>query len=88
MDSPIGITDAARNKLSGLRQELVEFAESGEFTKSVLWEEGDVILWDNRYLLHKRSLRVAVRRRLGASREGKGHDDVPNQYNDGYALSA
>ena len=49
----IGITDEQRNKLTGLRQQLCDFAESGAFTKSVLWEEGDVILWDNRYLLHK-----------------------------------
>jgi len=49
----VGITDAARKKIHGLRKQLTDFAESGDFTKSVLWEEGDVILWDNRYLLHK-----------------------------------
>ena len=85
----IGITDADRNKLSGLRQRLTEFAESGAFTKSVLWEEGDVILWDNRYLLHK-SGRYESPTGDVLEQVEKEEDTMMFRIsiNDGYALSA
>lgn len=49
----IRMADAQGNKIRGLRRTLTDFAESGDFTKSVTWEVGDVIVWDNRYLIHK-----------------------------------
>lgn len=85
----IAITDALRNKLSGLRTQLVDFAESGAFTKSVLWEAGDVILWDNRYLLHK-SGRYESPTGDVLEQVEKEEDTMMFRIsiNDGYALSA
>jgi taurine dioxygenase len=85
----VAITDASRNKLSGLRQELIDFAESGAFTKSVLWEEGDVIIWDNRYLLHKSGRYESASGDVLEQVE-KEEDTMMFRIsiNDGYALSA
>jgi taurine dioxygenase len=85
----IEIADAMRNKLSGLRKRLIEFAESGAFTKSVVWEEGDVILWDNRYLLHK-SGRYESPTGDVVEQVEKEEDTMMFRIsiNDGYALSA
>jgi taurine dioxygenase len=85
----IGVTDAQRNKLHGLRKQLTDFAESGAFTKSVLWEEGDVILWDNRYLLHK-SGRYESPTGDVLEQVEKEEDTMMFRIsiNDGYALSA
>jgi taurine dioxygenase len=49
----IGVADCAQEEGDALLAEVLDFAESSRFIREVCWEMGDIILWDNRFLVHR-----------------------------------
>ena len=48
----IGITNKSLDESHNLLTEIFDFAETQAFIKEVIWEMGDLIIWDNRFLVH------------------------------------
>ena len=48
----IGITNKSMDDSHHLLKEIFDFAETNDFVKEVIWEMGDLIIWDNRFLVH------------------------------------
>lgn len=48
----IGITNKTGDESARILKEIFDFAENNGFMKEVMWEMGDVIIWDNRFLIH------------------------------------
>jgi taurine dioxygenase len=57
----VGMDDAAAN---ALLDELAAFATRPEFVYEHLWQVGDLLLWDNGFLMHRREPFPASERRL------------------------
>lgn len=51
----VGIADAPRADAALLR-DVLAFAESDRFVRSMRWSEGDIVIWDNRFLQHRPDL--------------------------------
>lgn len=49
----VGSPQLSLDEFKILSKEIFEFAELPRFIKSVEWHEGDLIIWDNRFLSHK-----------------------------------
>lgn len=49
----IGIKDRSTDESDDILKELFAFSEGGEFTREIFWAMGDLIVWDNRFLIHK-----------------------------------
>lgn len=48
----LGIADASLDESAAVLGALFDFAEQPRFVKEVRWSIGDVIIWDNRFLVH------------------------------------
>lgn len=49
----IGIKGKSTDEGRDILNQIFSFAESGQFTNEIFWEPGDLIVWDNRFLVHK-----------------------------------
>ena len=47
-----GITNKSLDETRELLQAIFDFAEANDFVKEVTWAMGDLIIWDNRFLVH------------------------------------
>ncbi|MBE7173537.1 MAG: TauD/TfdA family dioxygenase [Williamsia sp.] len=48
----IGISNKDREEQHNILKSIFDFAETNDFVKEVQWEMGDLIIWDNRFLVH------------------------------------
>lgn len=48
----IGVTNKTGDESARVLKEIFDFAENNGFMKEVVWKMGEVIIWDNRFLIH------------------------------------
>jgi taurine dioxygenase len=48
----LGITNKSLDESASLLNEIFDFAETEQFIREVTWAMGDLIIWDNRFLVH------------------------------------
>jgi taurine dioxygenase len=60
----VGIVGWSQANASALLEELAAFATQAEFVHSHAWQIGDVVMWDNGFLMHRRDAFEASGNRL------------------------
>jgi len=48
----VGVKNKSGDESNRLLKEIFDFADTSEFIREVTWKMGDLIIWDNRFLLH------------------------------------
>ncbi|MGD2076362.1 MAG: TauD/TfdA family dioxygenase [Gammaproteobacteria bacterium] len=84
----VGIEDMPAWQSEELLRSLFDFAEQPQFVRKVFWELGDVIVWDNRFLIHRSGRAENV---SGDVREAAAREEETMMFritlSDGYPLS-
>lgn len=57
----IGITNKTNDEAQQLLSEIFDFAETSDFIKEITWAMGDLIIWDNRFLVHSSGRKKAIK---------------------------